>query len=75
MNSKSNNLAIFLVAIFFIAIVCHGALAINFAIRGQYLYIVALTGLLAFLGFQLRNAWKQIKAINQKMDAILSKSK
>ena len=75
MNIKSTNFAVFMLAIFVIALISHAVLAISFAVRGQYLYIVALTGFAMFLGVQLRNAWKQIKAINQRMDAILSKSK
>lgn len=69
-----NGVTIFVIA-FLAAIICHGILAINFAMQGQYWYIAAFLGLVVFLAIHLRDAWKQIKAINQKMDVILSKSK
>lgn len=71
MNSK----AIGIISIFVLmALLVHGALAIIFAFKGQYAYLVAFIAVFSFVALQLRNALKQLKTVNAKMDAILSKT-
>lgn len=75
MNFQSTKAVSFFAVMFVIAFVVHAALAINFAIKGQYTYIVAFSALFFFVGVQLRKAFIQLKDISRRMDAILDKSK
>lgn len=75
MNFQSTKAVSFFAVMFVIVFVVHAALAINFAIKGQYVYIVAFSALLFFAGVQLRKAFVQLKDISRRMDAILDKSK
>lgn len=75
MNFPSIKAVGFFAVMFVIAFVVHAALAINFAIKGQYAYIVAFSALFLFVGVQLRKAFTQLNAISRRMDAILDKYK
>lgn len=75
MNFQSIKTVSFFAVMFVIAFVLHAALAINFAIKGQYAYIVAFSALFFFVGVQLRKAFVQLNDINRRMDVILDKSK